>query len=96
MTLAEIRRRKAVEAYGYLLAIDSEAAREAMDRAREQLGPDASRDEVVILAATLTDAPPLPPPKPDKATADLLAAQGCPNGCPLGEHIKPCFYVGAS
>jgi hypothetical protein len=95
-TSRETRRRKAVEAIGYLLTIDSEAAQDAMDRAREQLGPDVDRDEIAILAATLTDAAPLPPAKPDKATADLLAAQGCPNGCPLGEHVKPCFYAGAS
>jgi hypothetical protein len=95
-TTVETRRRKAVEAFGYLLTIDSDAARSAMDRAGEQLGADADRDEVAILAATLTDAAPLPPARPDKATADLLAAQGCPNGCPLGEHVKPCFYVGAS
>ena len=95
-TTAETRRRKAVEAYGYLLMIDSDAARTATASARERLGPGADQDEVAILAATLTDATPQPPAKPDKATADLLAAQGCPNGCPLGEHVKPCFYVVAS
>lgn len=95
-TPVEVRRRKATEAFGYLLTIDAEAARGAMARAHEQLGADADRDEVAILAATLTDAAPLPPARPDKATADLLAAQGCPNGCPLGEHVKPCHFAGAS
>lgn len=95
-TAKEVRQRLAAEAYGYLITIDSEAARAAMNRARARLGDDADRDEIAILAATLTDATPLPPARPDKVTADLLAAQGCPNGCPLGEHVKPCFYVDAS
>lgn len=94
-TPEEIRRRQVTEAYGYLLAIETDAARGAVAQAREQLGEAATQDEVAILAATLTDAAPLPPARPDKATADLLAAQGCPYGCPLGEHVKACFYAGA-
>lgn len=94
-TTEEIRTRQIAEAYGYLLVIPAEAADRAFEQARGHLGSDADRHEVVLLAARLADAKPLPPSKPDKATADLMAAQGCPNGCPLGEHVKPCHFAEA-
>lgn len=102
-TEAEAYARMVAEAYGYLLAIDGEAANDAFARAREQLGitdelddPVAGTDarhRLVLLAAELAQAKPLTPAAPDKATVTFLAVKGCPYGCPLGEHIRPCVYA---
>lgn len=95
-TAEQTRERLLTEAYGYLVVIPPEAAARAVEQAHAQLGDDADRHEVVLLAARLADAKPVKPGKPDKATADMLAITGCPNGCPLGEHERSCYWAGAS
>jgi hypothetical protein len=95
-TAEQTRERLLSEAYGYLMVISQEAAARAVERAHAELGEDADRHDVVLLAARLADAKPVQPGRPDKATADLLAISGCPNGCPLGEHERSCYYASAS
>jgi hypothetical protein len=88
--------RRLTYAQGLLLAVSSEAADAAIAAARTELGADASREDVIVLAARRLDVDLEAPAELDEDAVKALARHGCPNGCPIGTHVPPCRWASAA
>lgn len=86
--------RRFTEAYALLLVLEPEAQLDARNRAVEELGPDASAEDIAIRAAEIADYTRVAAVPIDDATRQSLARRGCPSGCPIGTHEPACrFYA---
>ncbi|MBC6456356.1 hypothetical protein [Actinomadura sp. HBU206391] len=86
-----------IDAEGLLLILEPEAQAAAYRQAREELGPEASTEELAIRAVKVADHSRGAPIEPSAYMRDGLARRGCPNGCEFGYHEPPCpHYVDAA
>lgn len=86
-------RQESLLAAGVLLLLTNEAAVAAFAAARDELGPDATRDQITIRAAQLADHAQV---KPDEEAPESRSAKrGCRHGCSVLGHEKPCPHADA-
>lgn len=85
--------RRFTEAYALLLVLEPEAQLDARNRAIEELGPEASAEDIAIRAAELADYTRVAAVPIDDATRQSLARRGCPTGCPIGTHDPACRFA---
>jgi hypothetical protein len=87
-------RQEAGRASAALLLLTDEASIAAYKAARDELGPDAPRDRLMVRAAELADHTQVRPVA-GTATETRSAKSGCRHGCSVLGHEKPCPHADA-
>lgn len=81
------------EANSILITLTDEESLTAYQLAREDLGPDATRDQIIIRAVQLADHTKTRPAEPITDAIRDTTAKHCRHGCEYGTHEKPCPYA---
>jgi hypothetical protein len=86
-------RREADLAYSVIITLTDEESLTAYQLAREDLGPDATRERIMIRAAQLADHTKVRPAEEITDAIRDTTAKHCRHGCEYGTHEKPCPYA---
>ncbi|NEA21575.1 hypothetical protein [Actinomadura bangladeshensis] len=84
--------REFTDASALLLILEPEAQNDARKRAQDELGDDATLEQVTIRAAQIADRSRVADVPVNRSVRESLARRGCPSGCAIGTHEPGCRY----